>query len=290
MNCSITRARWPLRLLFASQPDALGRCLSVIIRAIQTNLAHRAGLTASAGARTGVVTLIQRFGSALNLNVHLHMLILDGVYTLERNGPRFHRVGAPDARSLERLCRYITRPALCLERLSTNGAGQVVYQLKNPYRDGTTHILFSLADFVARLAALVPRPRINLTRYHGVFAPSSPMRRAIVPTPANARRRRKRKDSAPASATRQCAPTDSRSDCNDPPTAPLTWAQRLKRVFEIDISLCPLCGGQLRVIGDITDPDLIRKILDHVNSRAPPRLPPRRANSHQTPPDLFAER
>ncbi|MGA0839956.1 MAG: transposase [Pseudomonadales bacterium] len=64
---------------------------------------------------------------------------------------------------LERLCRYITRPALCLERLSTNGAGQVVYQLKNPYRDGTTHILFSPADFIARLAALVPRPRINLT-------------------------------------------------------------------------------------------------------------------------------
>jgi hypothetical protein len=166
----------------------------------------------------------------------------------------------------------------------------VVYQLKNPYRDGTTHILFSPEDFIARLAALVPRPRINLTRYHGVFAPSSPMRRAIVPTPANARRRRKRKDSAAAPATRQCAPTDSRSDCNDPPTAPLTWAQRLKRVFEIDITLCPLCGGQLRVIGDITDPDLIRKILDHVNSRAPPRLPPRRANSHQTPPDLFAER
>jgi hypothetical protein len=43
-------------------------------------------------------------------------------------------------------------------------------------------------------------------------------------------------------------------------------------------------------IADITDPDLIRKILDHLNSRAPPRLPPRRAEPHQTPPDLFAER
>ena len=64
----------------------------------------------------------------------------------------------------------------------------------------------------------------------------------------------------------------------------------MKRVFEIDITLCPLCGGQLRVIGDITDSDLIRKILDHLNSRAPPRLPLRRANSHQTAPDLFAER
>jgi hypothetical protein len=166
----------------------------------------------------------------------------------------------------------------------------VVYELKNPFRDGTTHVLFSPQDFIARLAALVPRPRINLTRYHGVFAPNSPMRRAIVPAPARVRRRRKGNDSATAPATRQSSTTDSRSDCNDPPTAPLTWAQRLKRVFEIDITLCPLCGGQLRVIADVTDPDLIRKILDHVHSRAPPRLPARRAESHQTPPDLFAER
>jgi hypothetical protein len=188
------------------------------------------------------------------------------------------RAEGPDAR------------AEALLRIVRDMAWELHPERREHLQIGLTSDLDSPADFVARLAALVPRPRINLTRYHGVFAPSSPMRRAIVPTPANARRRRKRKDSAPAPATRQCAPTDSRSDCNDPPTAPLTWAQRLKRVFEIDISLCPLCGGQLRVIGDITDPDLIRKILDHVNSRAPPRLPPRRANSHQTPPDLFAER
>ena len=71
--------------------------------------AHRASLTGSSGARTGVVTLIQRFGSALNLNVHLHMLILDGVYTLEQNGPRFHPVGAPDAQTLERLLNCLIR-------------------------------------------------------------------------------------------------------------------------------------------------------------------------------------
>jgi hypothetical protein len=69
---------WPLRLLSASRPDALGHCLAVIVRAIQTDLARRAGLTAGSGAHTGVVTLIQRFGSAVNLNIHLHMLILDG--------------------------------------------------------------------------------------------------------------------------------------------------------------------------------------------------------------------
>jgi len=56
--------------------------------------------------------------------------------------------------------------------------------------------------FASRLAAFVPRPRVNLTRCHGVFAPGSPIRRAIVPVPARARRR-KPKDSAHAQATRQ---------------------------------------------------------------------------------------
>ena len=116
------------------------------------------------------------------------------------------------------------------------------------------------------------------------------MRCAIVPTPASARRCRKLKDTASPPATRPCSSTESRGDGIDPPTAPLTWAQRLKRVFDIDITRCPLCGGQLRVIADITDPDLIRKILDHVQKRAPPRLPPRRAPSDTTYPNLFAKR
>jgi hypothetical protein len=47
--------------------------------------------------------------------------------------------------------------------LATNAAGQVSYELKLPFRDGTTHILFTPEDFLARLAALVPRPRSNLT-------------------------------------------------------------------------------------------------------------------------------
>jgi hypothetical protein len=51
----------------------------------------------------------------------------------------------------------------------------------------------------------------------------------------------------------------------------LTWAQRLKRAFEFDVTVCPLCGGTLRVIADITDPAIIDKILSHVRqSRAPP--------------------
>jgi hypothetical protein len=50
--------------------------------------------------------------------------------------------------------------------------GRIRYTLKTPYRDGTTHVLFEPLDFLARLAALVPNPKVNLTRYHGVFAPN----------------------------------------------------------------------------------------------------------------------
>ena len=72
---------WPLRLLFAARPDVLTRVLDVVTRALSTAVIKRAGLSRSAGAQSGIVTFIQRFGSALNLNIHLHLLVLDGAYT-----------------------------------------------------------------------------------------------------------------------------------------------------------------------------------------------------------------
>jgi len=126
---------------------------------------------------------------------------------------------------LKRLCRYITRPALCLDWLSVSATGQCVYPFKNPFRDGTTHVLFNPLDFIARLATLVPRPRVNLTRYHGVFAPSSPMRRAIVPGASRPRPIRKPKN--PTADSQQAADDPSTGTGTESPTAPMTWAQRL---------------------------------------------------------------
>jgi len=67
------------------------------------------------------------------------------------------------------------------KRLSVDGRGRVVYQYKQPFRDGSTHVVLEPLDFIARLAALVPRPRLNLTRFHGVFAPNFKHRSRIVP-------------------------------------------------------------------------------------------------------------
>ena len=76
-------------------------------------------------------------------------------------------VKAHERRKLERLCRYVSRPAVSEKRLSLTPKGNVRYQIKTPYQDGTTHVIFEPLDFIARLAALVPKPRVNLTRYHG---------------------------------------------------------------------------------------------------------------------------
>jgi len=74
---------------------------------------------------------------------------------------------ADQRQKLERLCRYISRPAISEKRLSVTPNDNVRYQLKTPYRDGTTHVIFEPLDFIARLAALVPKRRVNLTRLCG---------------------------------------------------------------------------------------------------------------------------
>jgi hypothetical protein len=78
---------------------------------------------------------------------------------------------ADERGKLERLCRYISRTALATLRLSLSAQGHIRYAPKTPYRDGTTHVVFEPLDFLSHLAALVPLPRVNLTRFHGVFAP-----------------------------------------------------------------------------------------------------------------------
>ena len=292
---------YPLRFLFASRPAIMGRVLGIVYRCIATHLIKKAGFSCTS-ARTGAVTLIQRFGSALNLNIHFHMLFLDGVYIDSENksNTRFRWVKAPtsaelthlthaiaqrvgrflerqgllerdaensylsgdaveaglldqllghsityriavgphagrkvftlqtlpdcnepsvdnvgkvagfslhagvaarkdERKKLERLCRYIARPAVSEKRLSLLRNGHVRYELKTPYRDGTTHVIFEPMDFIAfshegyafmlsgetRLVALVPKPRVNLTRlcrspHRRVYAHIGTMRRKRI--------------------------------------------------------------------------------------------------------------
>jgi len=331
----------------------MSKVLSIVTRLISTHLIQKGGTNHST-ARTGAVTFIQRFGSALNLNVHFHMLFLDGIYMDGFNKEKqvFIRIKAPtttelnalvhklsqrvarfltkqgllvedidnsylnldglapdpmqdlhghsityrvalgaqrgkkvftlqtmpaqvdgesgsqvgsmagfslhagvatrgnERAKLERVCRYIARPALSEKRLAITGNGNVRYQLKTPYRDGTTHVIFTPLDFMAKLAALVPKPRVNLTRFFGVFAPNSQYRMTIT--------QEKKAQSRTTSDKGNKTIIEKRHS--------MTWAKRLKRVFNIDIETCEACQGQVKVIACIEDPEIIKKILNHLKS------------------------
>ena len=115
-------------------------------------------------------------------------------------------------------------------------------------------------DFVARLAALVPPPRMHLTRYHGVFAPHSKLRAAVTP----AHRGMGAAQWLPAAHVAK------------PPTrrhGAMSWARLLKRVFGIEIEDCARCGGKLGVIASIEEPEVIAKILAHLERTARDQYP-----------------
>ena len=94
----------------------------------------------------------------------------------------------------------------------------MIVALKTPYDDGTSHVVLSPLEFMGRLAALVPKPRVNLTRFHGVFSPNSKLREFVVP----------RKSVDDVGVENQSGNK----------AYSMTWAQRLKRVFAIEIEKC----------------------------------------------------
>lgn len=98
------------------------------------------------------------------------------------------------------------------------------------------------------LAALIPRPRVNLTRFHGVFAPNSQFRAAVTPA--------RRGKGGPLKSIEDSTPEKRHKA--------MTWAQRLKRVFNIDVSICTKCGGEARIIACIEDQAIIDRILAHL--------------------------
>ncbi len=380
----------PLRYRVAYDRTLCSAVLSVFIRSVMRSLRRRAkrhlGIDRGKG---GSVTQIQRWGGAVNLNVHFHAIFLDGVYAdpgntgtpeffpppaptdeeiarvaaasaqgiirlLERRGllsdsgdaaedplqdeepllaacaaaslryriatgPRRGKpvmrlgdrieadvvefvpgescasvqgfslhagvaIDAHDRARLERLFRYIARPPIATKRLREWPDGRIAYELRHPWRDGTTHVVFTGVEFLEKLAVLTPSPRGNLCRYHGVFAPGAKWRSHGV-------RDRAPTESHTHGETPTCvqSPVDRASQATVPllEVAPgdsirlrerrLPWAELLRRVFQEDVLRCPQCGGRAEVISAITQPKVIQAILICLGSsvRAPPLSPAR---------------
>ena len=356
----------PIRLILAIKPNVMGKVLDIVNQCISQYYRRKTGLT-KVQSQTGAVTLIQRFGGSINLNVHFHTLYIDGVYQLSadkkpnvfcpcaeptldelktvldkiikksisllerrgflikdsenplsltidtedtfsqiqassviyrfatgpnkgkkalvlktipntdhgsgsglvvsQSGFSLHAgvaVGGGQRKKLEQLARYIARPPIAQDRLRLNDMGQVVYELKKPYSNGTSHIVMSPLELLEKITAIIPRPRVHLTRFHGVLAPHYKYRHLIVPE--------KKVESHLNS---------NENNKNDlVKKSRVTWARLLKRVFDVDVETCGVCGGKVKIIAAIKEVEVIKKILDHIGM---PSVPPEIASARGPP-------
>jgi hypothetical protein len=171
------------------------------------------------------------------------------------------RIPADDRRRLERLCRYILSPPVSSERISRTQDGRIAYRLKRCWSDGTDVVYFSGLDFLSKLMALIPRPRVHLLRYHGCLAPRSPIRRQVVPHSSSSVRRRRSDGSQLRLFER---PRSHR------------WVPRtelLSHVFGDDAARCRVCGsGRLEVVAVVRRWEAIAKVLTSLGLSADGRV------------------
>jgi hypothetical protein len=173
---------------------------------------------------------------------------------------------------LERLLRYAARGPISNERLSLLPDGRIRYKLKRRWNNGTKAVIYEPMELMERLAALVPPPRFNIVRYY-VLAPASSLRRYIVPEdkseiePAH--------PSCPAKAGTSTIDEAETGQKRSKKPRNYSWAQLLKRVFQLDVLCCPRCGGRMRVLCAINSQPAIQKILACLGlpTRAPPIAP-----------------
>lgn len=195
---------------------------------------------------------------------------------------------------LERLCRYAGRPAIAESRLSLLPDGRVCYALKRRWEDGSTHVVMEPQVLIERLVALVPRPRKHLVTYHGVLAPASGLRSRVVPPwQADEEERAgwrhvegEEREIADEASCRLLprsrkivphAPGKRRRGGGGAERRRYPWAELLRRVFEVDVLVCPRCGGRRKVLAAIHDPESIAKVLGAMGlDSAVPELMPAR--------------
>jgi hypothetical protein len=170
------------------------------------------------------------------------------------------RVEPEDGRAVERLARYIMRPQISLERIEWRGDGEVLYRPKGG-RDGRSRQpgdqaeTFNPAEFLARVIMHIPEPRRHLVRYYGAYSNVS-------------RGKRRRQDevtigAAPRDTEHATSVQADRDHSPDARALRRSWAQLIKRVYEVDPLVCPKCGGGMQIIAFIIDHDVVDAILRH---------------------------
>ncbi len=201
-------------------------------------------------------------------------------------------IEAHDRAALERLLRYCARPPFSMDRPRKEG-NKLVYRCAKQRSEPTSDKRGAKADelhltpleLIERIAALVPPPRTHRHRYFGVLAPNSPLRAAVTalaqpaaPQPATVETAQ-----SGAGVLGVAAPGKAAAPPTPEPVAPpkrpahYLWAVLIARIYEVFPLMCPLCGGQMRILAFITHSADIRHILDHIGvATEPPHITPAR--------------
>ena len=155
------------------------------------------------------------------------------------------KVESFDKEALERLIRYCARPPFNSENIRVHSS-LINYRFPKPSHDGRLFMTLDPLDFVERISKFIPYPRRHRRHYHGVLAPSSPLRKQVA---ANAQ---KRLDVA----------VKTRQETDEKVTkASRAWAQLISRIYETDPLTCSSCGKKIKIITFVTHPEHIRRIL-----------------------------
>lgn len=194
------------------------------------------------------------------------------------HGMQLHAAVTVDGRDrprLERVVRYLYRPAFSHDAVKTMPDGSVRVMFKRPTKSGASFASMSPESFIARLAALVPPPRFHLSRSYGVLSPRHRLHRIVAPHDH-------RHDAPPSQlglfvVQGTAASSATRGPLFDqqlePPTpSRIAWSKLLARVFSIDVTVCRKCKGPMRIVEAVTDPDDISARLH--GARAPPKPRP----------------
>jgi len=171
------------------------------------------------------------------------------------------RVEPEDQSAVERLARYIMRPPISLERMRWDGVGEVRYRRKGGHEDPALNRdpvdTFDPLEFLARVIMHIPEPRRHLARYYGAYSNVS-----------RGRRRKGETEQGPGAVVETAgASRADRDRTHDARALRRSWAQLIKRIYEVDPLVCPSCGSEMKVVAFIIDHAVVDKILRHLKRR-----------------------
>ena len=174
-----------------------------------------------------------------------------------------------DRKSMEQVARYILRPPLSLERMRySDGDDEVHYRRKGANGRAGGEERIDALDFLARVIAHIPPPRIHLVRYMGHYSNVS-------------RGRRKKGKEEPLTPVRSGVREDDGLSDAERRARRRAWALLIRRVYEIDPLVCRNCGGEMRIVSVILEHRVITRILGHLARKGikPGRGPPERSRN-----------